>query len=99
MQSDLIPKDSQSLVVTPEPIRLVLTEGLGNNLSLSCHRLRILRKLTRSLTNIFLFERKLIIMGPHSSVHLRPSLLNLKRRRHGSVIQKPSLLISPILLN
>ncbi len=34
MQSDLIPKDSQSLVVTPEPIRLVLTEGLGEQFEL-----------------------------------------------------------------
>ena len=34
MQSDLIPKDTQSLVVTPEPIRLVLTEGLGEQFEL-----------------------------------------------------------------
>lgn len=34
MQSDLIPKDGQSLAVTPEPIRLVLAEGLGDHFEL-----------------------------------------------------------------
>lgn len=34
MLNDVIPKDGQSLIVTPEPIRLILAEGLGDQFEL-----------------------------------------------------------------
>lgn len=34
MQNEVIPKEGQSLIVTPEPIKLVLAEGLGDQFAL-----------------------------------------------------------------